>query len=391
MNYIYGEQKQKEILSLAMELIKIPAISVGRFKNPEGVVKCFEFIVAYLKKAGLRVIELKDKESVPALYCDLQTQKELSGRILFAGHYDRVSPISETQMVPFIEGEWLKARGATDMLCTVATLMVLFKDLKLENKKINCGLILVGNEESGETERWGTPFILEELYKTTNYQPDFVIVAERTGEGDVCLGRLEYKNRGLIRIKIVASGSAEHTAQLKGLTALERIMEFRNRIFEYFSRPSESEWKTTFTFPYFLSGEIGNFNTTPTVAWAGLEVRPIPEENIEKIITHITELGKQFDLSIEYINKEPGITTPLKNSFLQSLLQILATFGGGKIDDYLGKGKIHATQARFIKSPVVILGQSGINPHGAHEAHYIPSIMPYYHLMREFLSFCGSA
>lgn len=385
MNDKVLKAKQDEIVSLAMELIKIPAISTGEFKNLNGIFDCFDFIVDYFKKAGLRIIEFKDKKTIPGLYCDLDNKENLSGRILFAGHYDRVSPISERQMFPVVEGDWLKARGATDMLCTVATIMVLFKDLKFEKSDFNCGLLLVGNEEPGETEKWGTPFIFEELKKSNSYYPDFVIVGERTGEGGQKLGKLEHKNRGLIRLKIEALGSAGHTAQIKGLTVVEKLMEFRNRIVDYFSKLQDKEWKTTFTFPYFISGEYENFNTTPTSARAGLEIRPIPEQDFKRIAEYIEEAAKGFNLAIDYVNKEPGVITSLENPYIQKLLQALVKIGGGNHSDYLGGGKLHATQARFIKGPAVIFGQSGVNPHGDNEAHYIPSIIPYYQVLRDFL------
>lgn len=31
----------------------------------------------------------------------------------------------------------------------------------------------------------------------------------------------------------------------------------------------------------------------------------------------------------------------------------------------------------------VVFGQPGIGPHSEHEAHYIPSIMPYYKILEE--------
>ncbi|MEO0123173.1 MAG: M20/M25/M40 family metallo-hydrolase [candidate division WOR-3 bacterium] len=389
MNNLNIEKKEKEILNVAMHLIKIPAFSIGRFKNLKGISECFDFIVDYFKKAGLRVIEFKDKKTIPGLYCDLGNKEKLSGKMLFAGHYDRVSPISEEQMNPMIDGEWLKARGATDMLCTVATIMVLFKDLKLAKEDLECGLLLVGNEEPGETEKWGTHYILEELKNRNDYYPDFVIVGERTGEGGQKFGKLEYKNRGLVRIKMEASGSAVHTAQLRGLTVVERIMEFRKRINDYLAESFDNEWKTTFTFPYFITGEDGNFNTTPTGAKAGLEIRPIPEQDFNGIIKYIEETSKEFNLEIDFVNKEPGIITSLENQYIHKLIQSIVKITGGNPSDYLGVGKPHATQARFIKSPVIIFGQSGINPHGDNEAHYIPSIMPYYRVLHEFLLTTG--
>ncbi len=391
MKRVDFSEKQKEILRLATDLIKIPGISVGRFLNIDGLFERFEFILNYLRDSRLRVIEFNDRDSIPGLYCDMGNAEEyLSARMLLLGHYDCVSPVTETQMSPVIENDWLRARGATDMLCTVATFMVLLKDLKYEMGKLNCGLLLVGNEEPGETERWGTPHILEELKKSTNYYPEFVIVGERTGEGAMKSGKLEYKNRGLIRVKIESSGKVEHSAQIKGLTAIEKVMEFRNEVKDYFSKHQDEEWKTTFAFPYFIAGEFQNFNTTPGTGLAGMEIRPIPEQDFTEVIEYIEKAANDFGLKIDYVNREPGIITSLENPYIQMLLRLLVRHFGGNPYDYLGSGKIHATQARFIKSPVVIFGQSGIGPHSDNEAHYIPSIIPYYLVLREFLTYASS-
>ncbi len=380
------DNKQNEILALALELLRIPAISVGAKKNMDGIIKCFEFIVEYLRRSGLRVIEFKDARGVPGIYCDLKREDEKPGaKILLVGHYDRVSPTSDDQMNPLIDNEWLKGRGATDMTCTVATFMVLLKDLKIELTSANCGLLLVGNEEPGETEKWGTPYILQKLKKVYSYQPEFVIVGERTGDGPVKIGKLEYKGRGLIRIIIRASGIAGHTAQLSQKTVVDRIMDFRNEIFGLFAGSKEDYWRTTFTIPFFKAGEMDNFNTAPQSGIAGLEIRPIPEDEFLYIIDKIDKLAKAFSLEAVYVNKEPGIITPIENSYVQELLKILVRLNGGSINDYLGKGKLHATQARFFRPPVVVFGQAGVDPHGPNEMHYIPSIMPYYQVLREFI------
>lgn len=65
---------------------------------------------------------------------------------------------------------------------------------------------------------------------------------------------------------------------------------------------------------------------------------------------------------------------------IQNLLNALIEVGGGKQSDYIGQGKLSATQARFTPKggDFVIFGQSGVSPHSHSEAHYIPSIIPYY-------------
>ena len=65
---------------------------------------------------------------------------------------------------PRIEGDYLWGRGAADMKTVVATYMVWMKDMmKVGTPFPNISLLLVGNEENGEAEAWGTPFVLKEL------------------------------------------------------------------------------------------------------------------------------------------------------------------------------------------------------------------------------------
>ncbi len=389
MNDLNLQKKQQEITNLAIDLIKIPAISIGKHKNLKTIYQCYEYIVQYLKNKGLRVIEFKNGNSFPGLYSDTGDGDILAGKILFLGHYDRVSPQNYGQLIPIIEANWLKARGATDMLTTVATILVLLKDLKKMHKNTKFGILLVGNEEPGETEKWGTPHILEELAKTFNYKPEFAIIGERTGEGAMKIGKIEFKNRGLIRIHLTTRGKQEHSAQSVEPLVVDRMIEVRNYLQKLFYKSKRKTWKTTFSIPYFFAGELANFNTTPDIVKAGLEIRPIPEDDFEKITTHLEKKLKALQIEFRYINKEPGRVTDLKHPMMQNLLNAIINLYGGKKQDYLGNGKPHATQARFLKVPCVIFGQSGIGPHSENEAHFIPSIMPYYIIFKTFLLEAG--
>ncbi len=389
MNELNLQNKQKEILNLAIDLIKIPAISIGKHKNLKAIYQCYEYIVQFLKNANLRVIEFKNGNSFPGLYCDTGDEDILSGKILFLGHYDRVSPQNHRQLIPIVEGDWLKARGATDMLTTVATILVLLKDLKKMNKNVKFGILLVGNEEPGETVQCGTPHILEELAEAFNYKPEFAIIGERTGEGPMKVGKIELKNRGLIRIHLTAKGKQEHSAQIVEPTLIDRIIQLSNYLQKLFYKSKRKHWKTTFSLPYIFAGELANFNTTPNEVEAGLEIRPIPEDNFESIISKLEKKLKELEIEFKYINKEPGKIANLKYSMIQNLLNIIINLYGGNKQKYLGIGKPHATQARFLKIPCVIFGQAGIGPHSENEAHYIPSIIPYYLIFKQFLLEAG--
>ncbi len=391
MTAIADEKILLEILELAMKLISIPAISVGERLNIVAIGECYEFIVAYLKNAGLRLIEFKGDGTIPGLYADCSKNENdsLMGKILIAGHYDRVAPEVPEQMNPVIEGSWLKGRGSADMLTVVATMMVFMKELKKQKNSefVPIGLLLVGNEESGEADYWGTPHILGKLKNDYEYIPEIIIAGERTGEGDTPYSFLEIKNRGLIRISCNAYAEAAHSALVTNLSAIEKILYLKDILNDKFPKPLDNYWKSSFQISYLIAGEVGNFNTLPSIAKAGFEIRPIPEDDMQELIKILKRHADDLGADLLFINNEKGVSTPKDNKWVKKLLNAIAYVNGGNRDDYIGKGKLPGTQARFAPNGCagVVFGQCGIGPHTKNEAHYIPSILPYYRIINKLI------
>ena len=72
----------------------------------------------------------------------------------------------------------------------------------------NIALLLVGNEENGEAEAWGTPHVLKEM----NLIPSLFIAGERTGEkGNELFGEICIENRGVMRFDVIARGAKGHS------------------------------------------------------------------------------------------------------------------------------------------------------------------------------------
>ena len=166
--------KEKEILDLTMQMMRFPSISIGKHKNLRGIRELYDFITGYLKKAGLRVIGFSNGGETPSLYCDTSSSGSLTGRILLSGHFDKVSPATVEQLEPKVNGDWLIGRGSADMLTVVATYMVFMKDISQKQGK-NTGLLLVGNEEPGEADRWGTPYVFNDLKEKYDYDYIFAL------------------------------------------------------------------------------------------------------------------------------------------------------------------------------------------------------------------------
>jgi hypothetical protein len=197
--------KTTEIVDLAQHLIRIPSVTACPDERLDEVHRAGTFIFDYLRNHGLNVRYFDGK--YPAVYATFPHPQPLplrgkgekspspGGRgvrgeaeILLTGHFDVVEPEpDDSQFIPYIEGDYLWGRGAADMKTVVATYMVWMKDvLRAGNSFPNIALLLVGNEENGESEAWGTPFVLKELDIT----PSLFIAGERTGEkGNELFGR----------------------------------------------------------------------------------------------------------------------------------------------------------------------------------------------------------
>ncbi|MDD2921990.1 MAG: M20/M25/M40 family metallo-hydrolase, partial [Anaerolineales bacterium] len=187
--------KTSEILDLAQQLIRIPSVTACPNERYDEVHRAGSLIDDYLRTAGLDVKYFDGK--YPAIYATFPNADSQSP-ILLTGHFDVVEPEpDDSQFTPRIEGDYLYGRGAADMKTVVATYLVWMKDVvKAGAPYPNIALMLVGNQENGESEAWGTPFVLNELSKGDSsgrpYAPSLFIAGERTGEkgnelfGEIC-------------------------------------------------------------------------------------------------------------------------------------------------------------------------------------------------------------
>ncbi len=141
-------------------------------------------------------------------------------------------------------------------------------------------------------------------------------------------------------------------------------------------------WETTTRFPFLTVGEPGVYNITAGEGVLGIEIRPIPGDDLDGLVAEIeslcTELGLETDLEL----MEPGVACPTDNPHLARLLAAVAEVSGQPA--VVGRKK-PGSSARFAPGGhQVVWGQSGIGPHSRDERHYIPSIKPYLEVLDAF-------
>jgi len=397
--------KTSEILDLAQQLIRIPSVTASPNERLNEVHRAGSLIDDYLRSAGLETKYFDGK--YPAVFARFPSPAGRGvrgeGEIILTGHFDVVEPEpDDSQFTPRIEGDYLYGRGAADMKTVVATYLVWMKDaIKAGAPYPNIALLLVGNEENGESEPWGTPHVLAELGRgeseTRSYTPSLFIAGERTGEkGTELFGEICVENRGVVRLDVIARGVKGHSGIAGTGDLSEKLIAARmalNEIFaEHLTLKSEDGWQSQAKFPFINVGTPGVYNITAAEGILGVEIRPIPQDDVKAIKEKVEEYCTKNGLEAKFSVMENGVACDPDNPALKALIEAVsnamsALSGGGAADEAseakLGK-KLPGTSARFAPGgQAVVWGQSGIGPHSKNEAHYIPSIEPYYNSLNE--------
>jgi succinyl-diaminopimelate desuccinylase len=383
--------KTSEVLDLAQQLIRISSVTASPNERLDEVHRAGSFVDYYLRNAGLEVKFFDGK--YPAVYANFpvstvstqNVQSPISNSpILLTGHFDVVEPDpDDSQFTPRVDGDYLWGRGAADMKTVVATYLVWMKDrMKVRKPYPNLALLLVGNEENGESEVWGTPHALKEL----NLNPSLFIAGERTGEkGNELFGEICVENRGVMRFDVIARGAKGHSGIAGTGDLSEKLIAARSALNDMFAQhltlKSADGWQSQAKFPFINVGTPGVYNITAGEGILGVEIRPIPQDDVERLKWKVEEYCAANGLELCISVMENGVACSPDNTALKALVEAVSIASGQ--EPKIGK-KLPGTSARFAPGgQAVVWGQSGLGPHAKDERHYIPSIEPYYRALDE--------
>ncbi len=395
--------KTSEILDLAQQLIRIPSVTACPNERLDEVHRAGSLIDDYLRNAGLDVKFFDGKyPAVYATFPSAETSNEKrdsslatrhSSPILLTGHFDVVEPEpDDSQFTPRIEGDYLWGRGAADMKTVVATYLVWMKDMGrggLHGRPgfPNISLLLVGNEENGEAEEWGTPHVLKALGKDDREGPALFIAGERTGEkGNELFGEICVENRGVMRFDVIARGAKGHSGVAGTGDLSERLIAARSALNEIFAKhltlKAADGWQSQAKFPFINVGTPGVYNVTAAEGILGVEIRPIPQDDVLGLRSAVEEYCAKSELEVRFTVMENGVACDTNNPALKALIEAVRQ-AGAREEARIGR-KLPGTSARFAPGgQAVVWGQSGLGPHAKDERHYIPSIEPYYKSLNE--------
>jgi succinyl-diaminopimelate desuccinylase len=380
-------ERADEVIRLAADLVRIPSVTNCPDERVDQVFSCAGYIANFLSSGGLDV-RLFDRGRYPAVLAGFHGAP--AAEVTLCGHFDVVRPEpDDSQFEPRIQGDFLWGRGSADMKTVVATYMVWMRERVAAGAPYPpFNLLLVGNEENGEGEPFGTPHVLQTLKREKGWQPQFMVVGERTGEqGDELYGTVCTENRGILRMQVRARGVSGHTGTSSSpADLLDSMVEVRTVLRSAFKRhltlSSMDGWETTARFPFLNVGEPGVYNITAAEGVLGIEVRPIPEDDLGSFVAEARQLCKELGLEAVVELQEAGVRCPQDNPQLARLLEAVKEVSGSPA--IVGKKK-PGSSARFAPGGnQVVWGQSGIGPHSREERHFLPSIEPYMTVLDEF-------
>lgn len=377
--------KTAEVLSVSQRLIRIPSVTACPEERMPQIHRAATFIYDYLRNHGVPV-RYFDQATFPAVLAHFPGGEKAPA--MLCGHFDVVAPEpDDSQFEPKIEGDYLWGRGSADMKTVLSTYLVWMKDtLKKGAPYPPVSLLMLGNEENGELEPMGTPHVLKQLKEESGYEPAFFVAGERTGEkGTELWGEVCTQNRGVLRFELVAHGTRGHSGLAGGSDLTERLLGAREALRELFAKrltlKAADGWQSLARFAYIQVGTPGVYNITPDRGALGVEIRPIPQDDISSLRADIEALAAELELELVPSAWEPGVACDPENPYLKALLAGIEAAGG---DVRIGR-KGAGTSARFApRGQGVVWGQTGIGPHAAGERHYIPSIDPYYRALEAF-------
>ena len=292
-----------------VDLVRVPSISA---LSEKGVVRqkyreAAELVAKYASEAGLNVrVENLLGGEIPTLLVTLPEQVPGKPSLAFVTHYDVVparSPwVVEGREVdpfePLVTGDRVYGRGAADDKSAIVAAICGLAEIAEEKRlRYNPVVIVTGDEEVGGT---GVRALLEKGYRW-----DRAIIAD-SGSEYVSIGASGVV-AGWIKVRGV-SGHAGYPHEARNaaedlVRLLSELGSFKAKRAAKLSRfpsppgsPIGRVWgRFSITILKLPPGEPEKHNRIPGEAWAGFDMRLLPEESLEE---GLSELYSAFSAAL---------------------------------------------------------------------------------------------
>ncbi len=302
-------------------------------------------------------------------------KKTLNYDIMFNGHIDVVGA-GDHDFAPKIKNGILFGRGAGDMKCEVAAMMILFKELINSNCNKPIALMLNSDEETGGAS--GAGYLVNEV----GYRSKLVISPDGGNNFE-----LDIKDKGLFWIKISATGKTGHASRTwLGDNAILKLLKFYQDIEKSYPplKKTKSLYQDGITLNLGVISGGNAINMIPEKAEMSLDIRYSGKKDKKQIIETIKKLSKKNDVSFEIINSADMFEISPDNPYIKKFKTVAEKILSRKIKMIRSTG---AGDNRFFAAknmPVIIFGPNFGNEHGPDEWLEIKSLEKFYRILKQF-------
>jgi succinyl-diaminopimelate desuccinylase len=353
----------REIVDLTKDLIRFKSTAT----RPQEIQKCARFIESWFKDHDIPCT-LTVRNAVPSVYA---TPLRGHTPLLLMSHIDVVNA-ADPLFEPIERDGRLYGRGAIDDKYAAALSMVLLKNRiqinrqqGLEDSSLALGVLITGDEEVGGYN--GARSALCDL------SCDFCIALDG-GRVD----KIVVKEKGILRLKIVASGKTAHGARpWLGENAIQKLLDDCRIVKGFFDGLSAPEhWHRTMNLSVISAGE--SINQVPDHAEAIFDIRYTENDDVDDLIQ-----GIQAAVSGKVIaqEREPLFISP-ESPYLDRLLALAKDARTG-----IAHG---ASDARFLTQfhiPGIVWGADGNSSQHATDEHVeIQSLIRLYVTLNHFVT-----
>jgi acetylornithine deacetylase/succinyl-diaminopimelate desuccinylase-like protein len=379
------ENKYQEIIDFARQLVRIP--SQGEIDGEKNIAMA---VFDKLASFGFKP-ELIGDVARPSVICRVG---EGGGKLIWLESCLDTVPagdLAKWEYPPFdgkIVGNKMFGRGAADAKIGIAIFCYLAKGL-VADKNFN-GSFFLGFDADEQT---GNFFGIKEVIK-------------RAPKADICIlgyqdnNAISIGSRGDLRIKLITVGISAHTGSRRQ-NGINAIHSMGKAIVAISAMEFESAKE-----PFFEFGSALNFaqidggiaiNIVPDRCEAKIDIRIIPSQNKEKILSQIEEVlnrlkikDKSFDYKVEIMQSyEPYLTNP-QNEFVKILQRTAGKILGRDIPLIANGQRSVGNVISRLGVPVInAFGCGGGNVHAPNEWIDIETAPQVFEIYKEtILAFC---
>ena len=357
---------QEELLRLTETLIRFRTVD----GNDSAMQQAARFVKEYFKNIPVKIEEF-NFNGYPALV--ITTKDTRTPKIFFQGHLDVVDGKAE-QFESFQDADKLYGRGSVDMKGFDALSMHLLRQMAIQHPEADLGLMLTFDEEIGSPN--GASQLAE-----AGFVPQLLINGDG-GYNDAVI----HAEKGILKIKLIAQTTAgRHPFPWEGDNAFDRLLSVYEKIKARFPmHPQASDLNNWFTTYSAYDIQIKN-NESTMPHYAEMKVNIYFTEDIAAgaLFDQLTELCDE--VQIQKLTVSERVYLPADDEHVLRFRSILEKQYGRPV---VVRSENGSSDARFYAHkyiPILIVKVVGEGHHTENEYLHIPSFVPLYHALEEFV------